>query len=128
MAISDMIDENGNIRRYVDSDVVDEFKPGQMADVSFPRGYNKGNRVYDVCPSINPTTVTRFLYKETFGMRRIRKITPRECYRLMGFKDAEFDRAKSVCSDTQLYKQAGNSVVVSVAEGIFKNMEKYFEK
>ena len=53
---------------------------------------------------------------------RIRKLTPRECYRLMGFSDEDFDKAKQVNSDTQLYKQAGNSIVVNVLEEIFKEM------
>ena len=43
---------------------------------------------------------------------RIRKLTPRECWRLMGFKDEDFDKAERYNSDTQLYKQAGNSIVV----------------
>lgn len=51
---------------------------------------------------------------------RIRKLTPRECYRLMGFSDTEFDRAENVNSNTQLYKQAGNSIVVDVLEEIFR--------
>ena len=46
---------------------------------------------------------------------RIRKLTPRECFRLMGFKDSDFDKIKGI-SNTQLYKQAGNSIVVDVAE------------
>ena len=54
--------------------------------------------------------------------RRIRKLTPRECWRLMGFDDADFDKAASMNSDTQLYKQAGNSIVVNVLEGILKNL------
>ena len=53
---------------------------------------------------------------------RIRKLTPRECWRLMGFTDDEFDRAKAVNSDSQLYKQAGNSIVVNVLEAIFGQM------
>lgn len=53
---------------------------------------------------------------------RIRKLTPRECWRLMGFTDEDFDKAKEVNSDTQLYKQAGNSIVVQVLESIFKEM------
>ena len=47
---------------------------------------------------------------------RIRKLTPKECFRLMGFKDEEFGKAQAVNSNTQLYKQAGNSIVVDVAE------------
>lgn len=53
---------------------------------------------------------------------RIRKLTPRECYRLMGFSDEDFDKAKKVVSDSQLYKQAGNSIVVNVLEAIFGEM------
>lgn len=53
---------------------------------------------------------------------RIRKLTPKECWRLMGFDDADFDKAEKVCSNTQLYKQAGNSIVVNVLEGILGNL------
>ena len=54
---------------------------------------------------------------------RIRKLTPRECWRLMGFGDEDFDKARGVgTSDTQLYKQAGNSIVVNVLEAVFKNL------
>lgn len=57
------------------------------------------------------------------GIRfRIRKLTPLECWRLMGFKDSDFFKAKSVCSDSQLYKQAGNSIVKHVLMGIFRNL------
>lgn len=42
--------------------------------------------------------------------------------RLMGFKDEDFNKAKEVNSDTQLYKQAGNSIVVNVLEAIFKEL------
>ena len=50
---------------------------------------------------------------------RIRKLTPRECYRLMGFSDDEFEKAEKANSNTQLYKQAGNSIVVDVLEELF---------
>lgn len=55
---------------------------------------------------------------------RVRKLTPKECWRLMGFPDWAFDKAEQVCSNSQLYKQAGNSIVVQVLEGIFKNLFK----
>jgi len=56
---------------------------------------------------------------------RIRKLTPLECWRLMGFDDGDFYKAKSVgISNTQLYKQAGNSIVVNVLERIFNNLLK----
>lgn len=53
---------------------------------------------------------------------RIRKLTPKECWRLMGFDDADYEKASIVNSNTQLYKQAGNSIVVNVLEAILKNL------
>ena len=54
---------------------------------------------------------------------RIRKLTPKECWRLMGFQDEDFEKARSIgMSDTQLYKQAGNSIVVNVLVEIFKKL------
>lgn len=63
---------------------------------------------------------------------RIRKLTPKECWRLMGFTDEDFEKAKTNLNETfykgkdrsnsQLYKQAGNSIVVNVLEEIFKNI------
>jgi DNA (cytosine-5)-methyltransferase 1 len=53
---------------------------------------------------------------------KIRRLTPKECWRLMGFTDAEFEKAEKVNSDTQLYKQAGNSIVVNVLENILEKL------
>lgn len=53
---------------------------------------------------------------------RIRKLTPKECWRLMDFDDADFEKAEKVNSNAQLYKQAGNSIVVSVLEVIIGEM------
>ena len=54
---------------------------------------------------------------------RIRKLTPRECWRLMGFSDEDFNKAQAIpMSNSQLYKQAGNSIVVNVLEKIFNNL------
>ena len=56
---------------------------------------------------------------------RIRKLTPLECWRLMGFDDEDFYKAQGAgISNTQLYKQAGNSIVVNVLEKIFINLFK----
>ena len=55
---------------------------------------------------------------------RIRRLTPRECWRLQGFPDSAFDKAQAVTSNSQLYKQAGNSVTVNVIAEIAK----YFEE
>jgi len=53
---------------------------------------------------------------------RIRKLTPLECWRLQGRTDEEFAKAKQVCSDAQLYKQAGNSITVDVLYYLFKEL------
>ena len=77
----------------------------------------------------SPTLTTR---SDTLGVvernvsnLRIRKLTPKECWRLMGFDDEDIDKCISVgISNTQLYKQAGNSIVVNVLEAILKNLFK----
>lgn len=53
---------------------------------------------------------------------RIRKLTPKECWRLMGFSDADFEKAAKVNSNTQLYKQAGNAIVKQVLMAIFSQL------
>lgn len=65
-----------------------------------------------------PRNGTKIIEKIGDAMR-IRKLTPKECFRLMGFDDESFHRAEAVNSTTQLYKQAGNSIVVDVLEELF---------
>lgn len=78
-------------------------------------GYNRGGE-YDIAP-----TLTKSNYHENNSLAdefRIRKLTPRECWRLQGFPDWAFDKAQEVNSNSQLYKQAGNSVTVNVIKEI----------
>jgi len=78
---------------------------------------NQG-RVYDVngiSPCLN-TMGGGNLEPHIVEKMKIRKLTPKECFRLMGFDDEDFYKAEQVNSNTQLYKQAGNSIVVDVAE------------
>lgn len=52
-----MITEDGNVRRYINSDIVDKFEIGDCADLSFPKGYNKYYRVFhEICPCITVMT------------------------------------------------------------------------
>ncbi len=53
---------------------------------------------------------------------RIRELTPRECWRLMGFSDDAYDKASEVCTKTELYRQAGNSIVVDALVAIFDSL------
>ena len=55
---------------------------------------------------------------------RIRKLTPKECFRLMGFDDEDFEKAIQVNLNSQLYKQAGNSIVVNILEKILSQLFK----
>lgn len=121
-----MITSDGNVKRYVNSDIVDIFEEGSSADISFPNGYNKGNRVHkDIVPCLAVASIKQIIVKESnMNNLRIRKLTPKECWRLMGFDDASFDKAAKVNSNTQLYKQAGNSIVVNVLEAIITNLIK----
>lgn len=65
--------------------------------------------------------------EEVHKIYRIRKLTPRECYRLMGISDEDYDKAAEVSSATQLYKQAGNSICVNVLVAIFGQLFKGHE-
>ncbi len=82
--------------------------------------YYQQNRIYDNECAISVTTMSNPYYNNL----GIRKLTPKECWRLMGFDDTDFDKASKVNSDTQLYKQAGNSIVVNVLEKILNNLLK----
>jgi DNA (cytosine-5)-methyltransferase 1 len=215
-----MITEDGNVKRYINSDVVDEFNVGDCADISFPNGYNKANRVFEgYVPAINGTTTqSSFIVKEPIvyddynsrisadqdaintltcncgasaerngvkiiepqlekvaivedqfpgsrdariydtysptlrqncgGLKvakgddgyesstpdvkeliavdrirwRIRKLTSKECWRLMGFSDSDHDRAANFVSASALYKQAGNSICTSCLVALFRSL------
>ena len=79
----------------------------------------QSGRIYNA-EGISPTmdTCTMPKIKDNY---RIRRLTPRECWRLMGVKDEQFDKLHDL-SNTQLYKLAGNSIVVDVLMGIFRNL------
>lgn len=95
-----------------------------------PSGHD-ASRIVDengITPTVkeNHGTVTAVATKGRFmNNLRIRKLTPKECFRLMGFDDEDFYKAEAVNSNAQLYKQAGNSIVVDVIEKIY---EKLFER
>ena len=76
------------------------------------------DRVYDNNVGLSLSTTAQPYYPD--NQFRIRKLTPCECWRLMGFDDEDFEKAEKVNSNTQLYKQAGNSIVVNVLEEILK--------
>lgn len=91
---------------------------GGVADFNYPDSKTRRGRVQgkgQICPTI---TSERSDICKVETEYRIRKLTPRECFRLMDMKDEDFDKAASVNSNTQLYKEAGNSIVVNVLVAI----------
>ena len=108
---------------------MNDFKPEVLGGIGEKKSNNgsqwyQHRRIYDNKISLCVTTCCNPYYLEGESMNnlRIRKLTPKECWRLMGFDDEDFEKAKKVCSDTQLYKQAGNSIVVNVLEKIINNL------
>ncbi|WP_416432934.1 DNA cytosine methyltransferase [Lactococcus cremoris] len=92
----------------------------QAVIVQKPRGFNKGGE-HEVAPTLSSNS-----WHENNLLKsgiRIRKLTPRECWRLQGFPDWAFDKALEVNSNSQLYKQAGNSVTVPVIYEIARRFE-----
>ena len=93
---------------------------GDGIDLGYPNGTTRRGRVGHGVAKTIPTGDSQ----GTLDGFRIRKLTPRECWRLMGFDDADFDKAQAAgISNTQLYKQAGNSIVVNCLEAIFNGIE-----
>lgn len=85
-----------------------------------PHGFNKGG-VHNIAPTLTKSSYQENNFLKIEGVS-IRKLTPRECWRLQGFPDWVFDKAQEVNSNSQLYKQAGNSVTVNVIEEIAKRL------
>lgn len=102
-----------------------ECEIGGVADLSYPDSKTRRGRVQDN-GNISPTiTATETGICKIESPIRIRKLTPKECFRLMGFSDKDFDAAHKVgVSNSQLYKQAGNSIVVDVLYYIYVELYK----
>ena len=99
-----------------------ECKAGGVADFSYPKSKLRRGRVQgggDISPTLTSSNLGVCKVESRY---RIRKLTPRECWRLMGFSDCDFEKAQAVNSNTQLYKQAGNSIVKNVLMAIFGQM------
>lgn len=92
-----------------------EASVGDSVNLSHPNSKTRRGRVGE---GIANTLVTGDSQGVVMPNFRIRKLTPRECWRLQGFPDWAFDKAQEVNSNSQLYKQAGNSVTVNVIKEI----------
>lgn len=100
-----------------------EMEVGGVCDLTYPNSKTRRGRVQHggkVCPTLTATSQNLVNIDEQY---RFRKLTPLEYWRLMGFKDEDFYKSKNAgITNRQLYKQAGNSIVVKVLEGIFENL------
>ena len=99
-----------------------ECKIGGVADFSYPESKTRRGRVQqngNVAPTLTTGDTNIYLIEDSITFR---KLTPKEYWRLMGFTVEEFNKAEKINNNTQLYKQAGNSIVVNVLVEIFKQM------
>ena len=93
---------------------------GDSVNLSHPNSKTRRGRVGKQIANTLLTGESQGVVEPDF---RIRKLTPRECWRLQGFPDWAFDKAQEVNSNSQLYKQAGNSVTVNVIAAIAKELK-----
>ena len=99
-----------------------ECEVGGCFDASYPESETRRGRVQDngnTCPTL--TAQNQDIVRIDLNYR-IRKLTPRECGRLMGVSDEDISKMAAVNSNTQLYNQFGNSIVVDVMCAMFKNL------
>ena len=99
-----------------------ECRIGGVADLSYPESETRRGRVIDG-GNVSPTLMAsqNEIYR-IVTQYRVRKLTPKECWRLMGFSDEDYEKAAEHNSKTQLYKQAGNSIVKQVLMAIFSQL------
>jgi len=97
-----------------------EAEIGDSVNLSHPNSKTRRGRVGKQIANTLLTGESQGVVEPDF---RIRKLTPRECWRLQGFPDWAFDKAQEVNSNSQLYKQAGNSVTVNVIAAIAKELQ-----
>ena len=110
----EFVDENG----YV-PDMFNPYHKTEVKEIAPTQTTYCGSTTSSATVLVNTNAI-----KDEQKSLRIRKLTPRECFRLMGFDDSDFDKVEGNLSDTQLYKQAGNSIVVNVLEEIYKELFK----
>lgn len=124
--LKDVLEKDVDEKYYISDAMMDYFMGINQKPSKFPRkerflaNINRKNQ--DIGNSVTTNAGQRPTDNFVVKDYRIRKLTPKECWRLMGFDDSDFEKAEKVNSNTQLYKQAGNSIVVKVLEEIIKNL------
>lgn len=130
----DRLEKRQNGRRFKENGepmftLTGQDRHGILEKIGHVGNGSQGNRVYSAdgiastqCGTAGGLGAKTGLYLVNY---RIRKLTPKECWRLMGFTDADIDKCITAgISNSQLYKMAGNSIVVNVLESIYKQLLK----
>jgi len=115
---------NSNIARCITTSCDETSSNYVLHQIGYINSNRQGQRIYQDNIAANLSANGGGMGANTglyFANKRIRKLIPKECFRLMGFGDELFNRIAGI-SDRQLYKMAGNSIVVNVLESIFKNL------
>lgn len=117
LKLKDMLESEVDEKYYLSNKQVQGMKKTKFNCYSY---YNK---LIDI-NGISPCIIAGYDRAPIFFLRNNKecKYIPKECWRLMGFSDESFDKAEKVNSNAQLYKQAGNSIVVNVLMNIFKQL------
>ena len=129
--IKDILEDRVPDEMWIDIDMIPVNNPREsdnglilVGNLNASNRFDSARRVYSiegVAPTLNTTSADR---PKVLINGRVRHLTARECWALMGFGNEAFDKVKGKVSSTQLYKQAGNSICVPCLEAIFKQMEK----
>lgn len=114
------VDKHGILIREATKKGYAEATVGDSVNISHPNSKTRRGRVGKGVANTLQTGLDQGVVSEDL---RIRKLTPRECWRLQGFPDWAFDKAQEVNSNSQLYKQAGNSVTVPLMEFVANRLK-----
>lgn len=142
--LKDMLENEVDEKYYWNNKTIQELRKENIEEVKYKWNIRvkdfindsrlKENTTYSLdaynknISEISQTLTTPHNVNFILDKNKIRKLTPREYWRLMGFDDEDFEKAKKINSDTQLYKQAGNSIVVNVLQKILLNLFKKVEE
>lgn len=135
LKIKDILENEENIsesmymdKPFIQKEKITESENGLIQVGTLEMKSNEAiKRVYSsegVCPTLTTMTGGHRQPKILTKDNRVRKLTPRECWRIMGFSDKDFDKVAGKLSNTQLYKQAGNTICVPCLSAIFRQLFK----
>ena len=121
LKLKDMLEDEVDEKYYLTNSMIEYLEHGKYKSAKVSSKLKQTDT--GICPTLDTMQGGNRQPFVNFNLR-IRKLTPKECWRLMGFDDEDFEKASKVNSNSQLYKQAGNSICVPVLEAILKELLK----